>query len=146
MLSTPPAFILSQDQTLMFKSVCPASCSSGITVFWVVIFITCSLKFRMAFACPRIASLFLEFSGLHYCLFVKVQTTLGVVTNMLYIFAISISLSFLFSGNFDILSCPFHFVNNFFRLFLISFEEQFCILQNPSLLSLLTEVFLSNET
>ena len=44
----------------------------------------CSLKF------------FLEFSGLHYCLFVKV---LCVV---------------LFSSNFDIISCVANFVNIFF--------------------------------
>ena len=55
-LSTPPAFILSQDQTLMlkFSTICCLSCQLFIwlTVFWVVtwteVLITCSLKSRTA--------------------------------------------------------------------------------------------------
>ena len=68
-LGTPPAFILSQDQTLMFVS--PAS-SSGF-------FVSAGglppagaspvSRFRASSECLP----FLEFSGLHYCLFVKVH-------------------------------------------------------------------------
>ena len=67
MLSTPPAFILSQDQTLMLKwCLCPAS------FIW-----HCLLLIRVAcqsfdqLACSWISLKILEFSGLHYCLFVK---------------------------------------------------------------------------
>ena len=66
-LSTPPAFILSQDQTLMLKwCLCPAS------FIW-----NCLLLIRVAcqsfdqLACSWISLKILEFSGLHYCLFVK---------------------------------------------------------------------------
>ena len=54
-LSTPPAFILSQDQTLMLIVLFPSDSSSGFT--------SCSLNNSSLFL--------LEFSGLHYCLFVK---------------------------------------------------------------------------
>ena len=89
-LGTPPAFILSQDQTLMLKSllnnprlfflarilwlsifVCFANISGFYCFVWVGSFEPfCSLKF----SCNLLQ--YLEFSGLHYCLFVKV---LGVV-------------------------------------------------------------------
>ena len=66
-LGTPPAFILSQDQTLMLKwCLCPAS------FIW-----HCLLLIRVAcqsfdqLACSWISLKILEFSGLHYCLFVK---------------------------------------------------------------------------
>ena len=66
-LGTPPAFILSQDQTLMLKwCLCPAS------FIW-----HCLLLIRVAcqsfdqLACSWISMKILEFSGLHYCLFVK---------------------------------------------------------------------------
>ena len=68
-LGTPPAFILSQDQTLMLKwCLCPAS------FIW-----HCLLLIRVASqsfdrsACSWISLKILEFSGLHYCLFVKDQ-------------------------------------------------------------------------
>ena len=71
-LGTPPAFILSQDQTLMLKwCLCPAS------FIW-----HCLLLIRVAcqsfdqLACSWISLKILEFSGLHYCLFVKDQNLL----------------------------------------------------------------------
>ena len=51
----------------------------------------------------------LEFSGLHYCLFVKDQW-----------FFVAVVLS----GNSDILSCPLSFVNNFFWFFQIFFPTE----------------------
>ena len=116
-LGTPPAFILSQDQTLMLYFF--NFSSSPASLFWlpVLFLVYCfwlssrrlssldfesrsSLKFRLPplpcfswafcssfplcfpslssafrFACLRQVSLafFVEFSGLHYCLFVKVH-------------------------------------------------------------------------
>ena len=71
-LGTPPAFILSQDQTLMLKwCLCPAS------FIW-----HCLLLIRVAcqsfdqLACSWISLKILKFSGLHYCLFVKDQNLL----------------------------------------------------------------------
>ena len=143
MLSTPPAFILSQDQTLMFKSFFQVqSFPSGLLFLfglWLLSLV-CSLKF------------FLEFSGLHYCLFVKVQAKRGFVqehfwklayikcflckdplcdsTQRANLFASRLcvlqaslfraDLTFVvvvFSGNSVILSRVFRFVNNFFKLF-----------------------------
>ena len=62
-LGTPPAFILSQDQTLMLKAV-PGQLLSGI------LFLVCSseINFAASFSDPL-----KEFSGLHCCLFIKVQ-------------------------------------------------------------------------
>ena len=51
----------------------------------------------------------LEFSGLHYCLFVKDQW-----------FFVAVVLS----GNSDILSCPLSFVNNFFDFFKSFFQPK----------------------
>ena len=89
-LSTPPAFILSQDQTLMFKWSAFVAYAQKLCLILapvklatkkffrlssVVIFITftfkgfCSLNNSICifYRCSS-----LEFSGLHYCLFVKV--------------------------------------------------------------------------
>ena len=75
-LSTPPAFILSQDQTLMLIVLFPSDSSSGFT--------SCSLNNSSLFL--------LEFSGLHYCLFVKEQISHFVRdTNMLRISAFVVS-------------------------------------------------------
>ena len=65
-LSTPPAFILSQDQTLMLKCL---SCqmSSGITVC-----LSCSISRTCSLNNSWISyKILMESSGLHYCLFVK---------------------------------------------------------------------------
>ena len=104
-LGTPPAFILSQDQTLMLKwCLCPAS------FIW-----HCLLLIRVASrsfdrsACSWISLKILEFSGLHYCLFVKDQW-----------FFVAVVLS----GNSDILSWPLSFVNNFFDFFKSFFQPK----------------------
>ena len=108
-LGTPPAFILSQDQTLMLKwCLCPAS------FIW-----HCLLLIRVASrsfdrsACSWISQFIflkiLEFSGLHYCLFVKDQG-----------FFVAVVLS----GNSDILSWPLSFVNNFFDFFKSFFQPK----------------------
>ena len=70
-LSTPPAFILSQDQTLIFSSLFVLQVLTGFrffelclsTLFWIF-----SQNTVFSSCIP------LEFSGLHYCLFVKVLT------------------------------------------------------------------------
>ena len=92
-LGTPPAFILSQDQTLMFfrsllpvpsgfrqslsgfyRLFCPFYCFFGLIFLQI-----CSLKSLFGFPASGLpsdsfsGSPFLEFSGLHYCLFVKVH-------------------------------------------------------------------------
>ena len=85
-LGTPPAFILSQDQTLMFYDcfLLPVSLwlLSSIFSYSGLLFLGCPL---LDFSCPLKFSrlprcrfrLVLEFSGLHYCLFVKVQLLLS---------------------------------------------------------------------
>ena len=91
-LGTPPAFILSQDQTLMFfRSLLPVPSGfrqslsgfyrlflSVLLFLWVDLLQICSLKSLFGLPASRLlfsafcGSPFLEFSGLHYCLFVKV--------------------------------------------------------------------------
>ena len=78
-LSTPPAFILSQDQTLMLKSssyqnylalLFLGRLSFKSLVLWI-------FSLRILFAMQTLFALWtlfaMESSGLHYCLFVKVQ-------------------------------------------------------------------------
>ena len=65
MLGTPPAFILSQDQTLMFKFVRSKS-------VWLILPFYCCFRFLFSEISLRTFLFCLEFSGLHYCLFVKV--------------------------------------------------------------------------
>ena len=105
MLSTPPAFILSQDQTLMLKCL---SCqmSSGITVC-----LSCSISRTCSLNNSWISyEILMESSGLHYCLFVKVLRCL--------------SRDSLFN-----ISQPSALVNNFFI-----FLKQFCfsVVTDPS--------------
>ena len=64
-LGTPPAFILSQDQTLMFKFVRSKS-------VWLILPFYCCFRFLFSEISLRTFLFCLEFSGLHYCLFVKV--------------------------------------------------------------------------
>ena len=111
MLSTPPAFILSQDQTLMLKCL---SCqmSSGITVC-----LSCSISRT----CPLNNSwisykILMESSGLHYCLFVKVLRCL--------------SRDSLFN-----ISQPSALVNNFFIFFAVRLSFQKCILKRRNLIA-----------
>ena len=127
-LSTPPAFILSQDQTLMFfRSLLPVSFPLASSDFFqsVLLFLgrsfyrsLCSLKslfsgFSSSEAFFRLLpwfSLCFEFSGLHYCLFVKVLC-------FRFPFRSAASLS----GNSDRVSYVSRFVNSFFYFFLTSF-------------------------
>ena len=64
-LGTPPAFILSQDQTLRFKFVRSKS-------VWLILPFYCCFRFLFSEISLRTFLFCLEFSGLHYCLFVKV--------------------------------------------------------------------------
>ena len=99
MLSTPPAFILSQDQTLV-KSVCTQS-----RIAWQ--FCCCLLFWFDIFRCPFLKNLFKEFSGfVVYC----------SVINVLFVVAVS-------CDSFYIISKCFMFVNNFFKLFFVAFFE-----------------------
>ena len=69
MLGTPPAFILSQDQTLLFN-LWFRSTLVNLSRFYCLLGSFPS-SFRISETVPLNNS-FLEFSGLHYCLFVKV--------------------------------------------------------------------------
>ena len=69
MLGTPPAFILSQDQTLLFN-LWFRSTLVNLSRFYCLLGLFPS-SFRISETVPLNNS-FLEFSGLHYCLFVKV--------------------------------------------------------------------------
>ena len=89
-LSTPPAFILSQDQTLV-KNVC-----IRVRIAWQ--FCSCLLFWFDIFRCPFLKNLFKEFSGfVVYC----------SVINVLFVVAVS-------CDSFYIISKCFMFVNNFF--------------------------------
>ena len=95
MLSTPPAFILSQDQTLV-KNVC-----IRVRIAWQ--FCSCLLFWFDIFRCPFLKNLFKEFSGfVVYC----------SVINVLFVVAVSCDSSY-------IISKCFMFVNNFFISFLL---------------------------
>ena len=95
MLSTPPAFILSQDQTLV-KNVC-----IRVRIAWQ--FCSCLLFWFDIFRCPFLKNLFKEFSGfVVYC----------SVINVLFVVAVS-------CDSFYIISKCFIFVNNFFISFLL---------------------------
>ena len=97
MLSTPPAFILSQDQTLV-KNVC-----IRVRIAWQ--FCSCLLFWFDIFWCPFLKNLFKEFSGfVVYC----------SVINVLFVVAVS-------CDSFYIISKCFMFVNNFFKLFFVAF-------------------------
>ena len=97
MLSTPPAFILSQDQTLV-KNVC-----IRVRIAWQ--FCSCLLFWFDIFRCPFLKNLFKEFSGfVVYC----------SVINVLFVVAVS-------CDSFYIVSKCFMFVNNFFKLFFVAF-------------------------
>ena len=97
MLSTPPAFILSQDQTLV-KNVC-----IRVRIAWQ--FCSCLLFWFDIFRCPFLKNLFKEFSGfVVYC----------SVINVLFVVAVS-------CDSFYIISKCFMFVNNFFKLFFVAF-------------------------
>ena len=92
-LSTPPAFILSQDQTLV-KNVC-----IRVRIAWQ--FCSCLLFWFDIFRCPFLKNLFKEFSGsVVYC----------SVINVLFVVAVS-------CDSFYIISKCFMFVNNFFISF-----------------------------
>ena len=97
MLSTPPAFILSQDQTLV-KNVC-----IRVRIAWQ--FCSCLLFWFDIFRCPFLKNLFKEFSGfVVYC----------SVINVLFVVVVS-------CDSFYIISKCFMFVNNFFKLFFVAF-------------------------
>ena len=108
MLGTPPAFILSQDQSLMFKFVRSKS-------VWLILPFYCCFRFLFSEISLRTFLFCLEFSGLHYCLFVKVlffsrsisfQRTFVLFSRKLIYFIISSSVcqelfSFYFQVSFE---------------------------------------------
>ena len=93
-LSTPPAFILSQDQTLIIKVFHLKSDKSGFRNFTVSRF-SCSLNFFLP-SRPQSGLSGLEFSGMHYCSVIK-------------------DLCRHFAATSDILSLLLFHVNNFFQ-------------------------------
>ena len=159
MLGTPPAFILSQDQTLMLKVfpcqnnwlsffVCFANISGSYCFVWVDSFESNLFS----------EILYLEFSGSHYCLFVKVLLLLSVQRQLWYhitllelcqqlflFFQKLFELSFRFSnaaetcvfrGGFLIYHIQTIFVNMFLNCFLFRFlVKQKCWFQHPKFLS-----------
>ena len=70
-LGTPPAFILSQDQTLMLMFF-PLQINLA---FLLLTFFTVLGLYSAYLSASRSLKFFLEFSGSHYCLFVKVLFT-----------------------------------------------------------------------
>ena len=124
-LSTPPAFILSQDQTLMFKCLILAPVKTGLSdvpllLPWRTKFFRWKPKVYIVYYLLKVFVLWtillfhfwnffsIEFSGLHYCLFIKV------------LFAC------LICDSFYSLSKLFHFVKHFFILFFIFRSVPLC--------------------
>ena len=103
-LSTPPAFILSQDQTLMLKVF------SFRTLAWLKIHPTSCYTCLLFFKGPRFLEAFARLSSrleisfesfkVFHCLVINVHLLLCLV-----------------GVNFDRLSCCANFVNNFFHFF-----------------------------
>ena len=141
MLSTPPAFILSQDQTLV-KNVC-----IRVRIAWQ--FCSCLLFWFDIFRCPFLKNLFKEFSGFvvycsvinvlflllpfHVTAFILYQSVSCLSTTFLNYF---LSLSIFISDNLYIISCVFCFVNTFFEVFIFIFKgylTSLIINKNPSL-------------
>ena len=115
MLSTPPAFILSQDQTLMLKSL-PASFFIWLTVFGLKICIFSVLNFLNLFRSAVLILLTLkEFSRLHCCLFVKDQ----------FLFSVVSATALLDYHKLFCLSTPF------FQVFLLFFHKYNFVLKQP---------------
>ena len=99
-LGTPPAFILSQDQTLMLKFFPSSKLSLASFKPFYCCFRFCS---ECSHSWPKPLSHFYKnFQGFTYCSVFKVLVVV-------------------FRGNSDILSQSFAFVNNFFQLFSDSF-------------------------
>ena len=97
-LGTPPAFILSQDQTLIIKFISSTSINWLISVYFLFKGF-CSLNNSIQYFSSKYLFL-LEFSGLHYCLFVKVLFKLSYVvlfdtTLLVYHFSFYLSSTFL---------------------------------------------------
>ena len=117
-LSTPPAFILSQDQTLMLKSssyqnhLALLFCLGGF--FWISSFKSCSQIF------------FSEISRWVVLIQLSSWNFQGCITVYLSRFS-SLLLAVVFSGNSVILSQVFCFVNNFFYFFQNFFEVLFAL-------------------
>ena len=120
MLSTPPAFILSQDQTLMFKCLIVGQnnsslCSSRSYCFKVTASFRNSLFLMI---------LFLEFSRFLHCLVIKVRLLLSLATAFIYYHSFqhlsTLFLIFLSTG-FDSFPVDFYYIIPYFscqRVFL----------------------------
>ena len=133
-LSTPPAFILSQDQTLelLFKSI-PSKftwsriskqawlfCIRFLNIYCLGPYLPDTLwKIRKNFSSGLRRYFLSEFSGLHYCLFVKVLYCTFTVHKLLYL---------LFSSATNTsISLPFLNVNSFFDIFFVFFHRFFTV-------------------
>ena len=135
-LSTPPAFILSQDQTLMFECLFPLR-----THFWLLIpkkqrFVPfvfrrflLFLRWSLSRASHPLEWKFIEFSGLFHCLIIKVlRHSLSQATLLLYHIVFNLSSTFfkvfkffrcvsVLSNSLLILSQLVLFVKHFFQVF-----------------------------
>ena len=97
MLSTPPAFILSQDQTLNKSFFRP---DQRYLLIWLLLFCLgiCSLKSRRS-GCLRAFSL--ESSGLHCCLLIKVRLLSSSWRQLCYNNTAAITCQHVFKDFFD---------------------------------------------
>ena len=112
MLSTPPAFILSQDQTLVISSFPQDQLSGWSILFYCFPLLPKQRRIKKSFSrCSFFEFLsFKKFSRIVvYCLVIKVRLC-------------SLSSDSLFS-----LSYPLSFVKNFFQVFLRFFQTSFCL-------------------
>ena len=138
MLSTPPAFILSQDQTLV-KSVCPVQNNSGhfkpldcflqsvLLFFGNLHFWRCSLKIYKKFSGMVYDSVFNVLFSCCYQQLLYLITDSSICQQLFYLFFSGSLVSFwkavLSSDSLYIIIHNFTFVNNFFYFFYIFFLQ-----------------------
>ena len=145
-LGTPPAFILSQDQTLMFKFnhryktwLASLTCLLVFPVF--LLFLGCaSALVLLNFQDPKRS--FLEFSGLHYCLFVKVPVVLKI--NWIIFFRLCFE-ACIFESSSEATLISYHFCFCLSRLFLFYFQTYLLLFQHLLIIPtffLLSSIFL----
>ena len=111
MLSTPPAFILSQDQTLLLI-VCPVKINSSCLIFPVLLgFVLNSSRTQGRIPSP----LFFEFSGSVYCSIFNSQGSL--------LLSFSATACLLYHAVFDLSTTFFKFFQTFLFCFCLAFRH-----------------------
>ena len=118
MLGTPPAFILSQDQTLLLM-VCPVKINSGCLIFPVLLgFVLNSSRTQGRIPSP----LFFEFSGSVYC---SIFNSQGSV-----LLSFSATACLVYHAVFDLSTTFFKFFQTFLFCFCLTFRHSKTAIEN----------------